>query len=164
MKFLSKKSNPKKNLKKQQRIKFIIVFFLISMAALAFIILNFRDNIVFFYSPSELSSIAIYDKKTIRVGGLVKEGSVKSEANNLEFIITDFKAELKIKYSGIKPNLFREGQGMVAKGLWKNGGDTKNEVFIASEILTKHDEKYMPPEVAKAIEKNVEYQKSHPNK
>ena len=162
MKFLSKKSNPKINLKKRQRIKFIVVLSLISLTALTFIILNFRDNIIFFYSPSELSSLTISDQKIIRVGGLIKDGSIKYTANNLEFVITDFKADLKIKYSGIKPDLFREGQGMVAKGLWKNGGDKKHEVFIASEVLTKHDEKYMPPEVAKAIGKNIQYQKSHP--
>ncbi|MES2677372.1 MAG: cytochrome c maturation protein CcmE [Pseudomonadota bacterium] len=153
MKLLSKKSQLKRN-----RIKFIAAAALICLVALAFIISNFRDNIVFFYSPSELSALKIPEQKIIRVGGLVKENSVKDSANNLEFVITDYKADLKIHYSGIKPDLFREKQGMVAKGIW----DQKNNVFIASEILTKHDEKYMPPEVAKAIKKNAEYQKSHP--
>lgn len=152
MKLLSKKSNLKK-----QRIKFIVIASLISLAALAFIISNFRDNIVFFYSPIELSNLKIPDHKIIRVGGLVKEGSVKYSGDNLEFIITDFKADLEIHYSGIKPDLFREKQGMIAKGML----DQKNNVFIASEILAKHDEKYMPPEVAKAIKKNAEYNENH---
>ncbi len=153
MKLLSKKSQLKRN-----RIKFIAAAALISIVALAFIISNFRDNIVFFYSPAELSSLKIPEQKIIRVGGLVKENSVRDEANNLEFVITDYKADLEIHYSGIKPDLFREKQGMVAKGVW----DQKNNVFIASEILTKHDEKYMPPEVAKAMKKNAAYQDRHP--
>ena len=152
MKPLSKKSHLKR-----KRIKFIASAAFISLVALAFIISNFRDNIVFFYSPAELSTLKIPEQKIIRVGGLVLEGSVKNEANNLEFVITDYKADLEIHYSGIKPDLFREKQGMVAKGVW----DQKNNVFIASEILTKHDEKYMPPEVAKAIKTNSTYQQRH---
>ncbi|MCE3254795.1 MAG: CcmE/CycJ protein [Rickettsiaceae bacterium] len=149
-----KKSNPKK----QQRIKFIVVLSFISLVALGFIILNFRNNIVFFYSPSELANLKVSEQKIIRVGGLVEKGSVKSLGNNLEFVITDFKAKLKISYDGIKPDLFREEQGIVAKGRF----DEKNMVFVASEILAKHDENYMPPEVAKAIKDNAEYKNNHP--
>ncbi|MFT6333200.1 MAG: cytochrome c-type biogenesis protein CcmE [Lentimonas sp.] len=138
------------NLRKKQRIKFIGISALISITALIFIITNFKENIVFFYSPSEIQEIEISAKKTIRVGGLVKEGSVKYSAGNLEFVITDLKSELKIQYSGIKPNLFRETQGMVAKGSLNK----EKNIFIASELLAKHDENYMPPEVKKAIEKN----------
>ncbi len=150
MQLLSKKSN----LKKYQRIKFIVIATLISIAALAFIISNFRDNIVFFYSPNELTNLKISNQKIIRVGGLVKQGSVNYSGGNLKFVITDFKNELEIHYSGLKPDLFREKQGMVAKGLWNK----EKNIFIASEILTKHDEKYMPPEVAKAIKKAATYQ------
>ncbi len=147
----------KTNQRKRQRIKFIIVASFISLAALAFIIFNFKNNIVFFYSPSELQNVKIKDRQIIRVGGLVKEGSIAIDGNNLQFIITDLKADLTIKYSGIKPNLFREKQGTIAKGIWNK----TNNIFIASELLTKHDENYMPPEIKKAIEKNKEYQKIH---
>ena len=157
MKLLSKKTNLIVQQKKQQRIKFVTLCTLISLTALTFIVFNFKVNIVFFYSPSELSSAKIKDHQIIRVGGLVKEGSIKSNGNNLEFIITDLKADLTIKYSGIKPDLFREKQGTIAKGIWNQTGN----IFISSELLTKHDEKYMPPEVMKAIERNGEYKKSH---
>jgi cytochrome c-type biogenesis protein CcmE len=153
MKLLSKKTNQKK----LQRIKFIAVCSAISLAAIAFIIFNFKNNIVFFYSPSELQNVKIKDEQIIRVGGLIKEGSVVTKGGDIEFVITDFKADLTIKYSGIKPDLFREKQGTVAKGFWNQ----PNNIFIASELLTKHDEEYMPQEVKKVIEKNKEYKKSH---
>lgn len=143
--------------RKAQRIKFIIIASLISLSALIFIVINFRNSIVFFYSPSELVSVKLANNQIIRVGGLIKEGSVKSSAGNLEFVITDFKADLTIKYSGLKPDLFREKQGVVAKGAF----DRRNNIFIAAELLTKHDEKYMPPEVAKALKKNAAYQSYH---
>ncbi len=148
MKFLIKTKQ-----KKQQRINFIIISVAISFAALAFVVTGFKENIVFFYSPSELLNNAINKKKVIqkviRVGGLVKEGTVVSKNNDLEFIITDLQKEIKIKYSGIKPDLFREKQGTIAKGTWYE----EKEVFLAEELLTKHDEKYMPPEVKKALKK-----------
>ena len=147
----------KNNHKKQQRIKFIAISAFISLAALAFIIFNFKDNIIFFYSPSEIGGAKIKEQQIIRVGGLVKDEGIVIDGNNLQFVITDFKSDLTIKYSGIKPDLFRAKQGTIAKGIW----DQTNNVFIASELLTKHDEKYMPPEVKKVIEKNSEYQKNH---
>jgi cytochrome c-type biogenesis protein CcmE len=136
-----------KSSQKKKRIKFIIASTFLAVAALIFIISSFRDNIIFFYSPNELSNLKISNQKIIRVGGLVKEGSVIYSSGNLDFIITDFKEDLEIQYKGIKPDLFREKQGMIAKGFL----DKENNIFIASEILTKHDEKYMPPEVAKKI-------------
>jgi cytochrome c-type biogenesis protein CcmE len=158
-------SLPPKNInnKKQQRIKFIVISILVSLAALVFIILNFRDNIVFFYSPSELlQNTNIKSGKIIRVGGLVKSGSIISDGGNLEFVITDFKSDLTIKYSGIKPNLFKENQGAVAKGRFvKKNFDKPNNVFVADELLSKHDEEYMPPEIKKAIDKNKLYQKNY---
>ena len=142
----------KYNKKKWQRIRFIGVCATISLAALLFIIFNFRDNIVFFYSPSELPNVTqkIANKKIIRVGGLVKDGSILISGNNLQFVITDLKSDLIITYAGIKPDLFREKQGVVAKGFF----DEEKNIFIASELLSKHDEKYMPPEVKKAIDRN----------
>lgn len=122
--------------------------FAISLLALFFVIMNFRENMVFFYSPSELQNVKIGERQ-IRVGGLVKEKSVKKiDALTTEFVITDLKKDLKINYVGMLPELFREKQGVVAKG---NFDVEKNE-FFSRELLVKHDEKYMPPEVAKALE------------
>jgi cytochrome c-type biogenesis protein CcmE len=135
---------------KRRRIIFVTSSFLISLVALVFIVINFRDNIVFFYSPSELKTLKISADKTIRVGGLVKKNSVKYLADSaMEFTITDLKEDLVINYRGIKPDLFREGQGTVAKGVF----DKEKNIFFAKELLTKHDEKYMPPEVARSLKK-----------
>jgi cytochrome c-type biogenesis protein CcmE len=118
------------------------------------VLLNFRDNIVFFYSPSEISNPQILKTihhRQIRVGGLVEKNSIKkSDALAVEFVITDLKKTLKIHYIGLLPDLFREKQGVVAQGKFD---EEKNE-FLASELLIKHDENYMPPEVAKSLEKN----------
>jgi cytochrome c-type biogenesis protein CcmE len=138
-----------KNKQKRKRIIFVSSIFAISLLALLFVIKNFRENIVFFYSPSELAQIS-NRAQVIRVGGLVKEGSVKKiDALNTVFIITDLKNDLKIYYHGILPDLFRDKQGVVASGLI-NGDDTE---FVSRELLIKHDEKYMPPEVANSLKK-----------
>ncbi len=135
----------KVNHKKRKRIKFIAVVALISLAALAFILKNFYENIVFFYSPTDLVNKPIYKK--IRVGGLVEEGSVKKDGLEVEFVVTDLEQDLKIRYQGILPDLFRDKQGVVAEGFL----DKKSGEFMAKSLLIKHDEKYMPPEVAKAL-------------
>ena len=142
-----------KNQRRKKRIIFVGSVFALSIAALIFVILNFRDNIVFFYAPSELQTSEVLQKtanKQIRVGGLVKEKSIKKiSANSTEFVITDYAQDLKINYSGLLPDLFREGQGVVAKGKFD---EQKNE-FSSKELLVKHDEKYIPPEVAKSLKK-----------
>ncbi len=142
-----------KNKFKQKRIVFVASVAAISVLALIFIIINFRSNIVFFYSPSELKNEEIVRKingRKIRVGGLVKENSMeKTDASNFEFLITDLENDLKIYYNGILPDLFRQGQGVVASGEFNV---EKNE-FYSKELLIKHDEKYMPPEVAKSLKK-----------
>lgn len=140
-----------KNKRKQKRIIFITAAFSISLLAMVFVIINFRDNIVFFYSPSELNNAEILEKtkgKQIRIGGLVLKGSVKRiDALNVEFVVTDLQEEVKVNYKGVLPDLFRDEQGVVAKGKFD---EEKNE-FFSSELLVKHDEKYMPPEVAKSL-------------
>lgn len=136
-----------KNQQKKRRMIFVGSTFLVSVLALLFVITNFRENMVFFYSPSELQNVKI-DGRQIRVGGLVKEKSVKKiDALTSEFVITDLKKDLKIHYVGMLPDLFREKQGVVAKGKF----DAEKNEFFSRELLVKHDEKYMPPEVAKAI-------------
>ncbi len=134
---------------KRRRLAFIGSIFAISLLSLILIIINFRDNIVFFYAPSELSNKNIIKKvknSQFRVGGLVKKGSI-NKINNLEteFVISDNISVLTINYRGILPNLFREGQGVVAKG---NLNIEQNK-FYSQELLVKHDEKYEPPEIKK---------------
>lgn len=125
---------------------FLISIFFISLA-LWLILRNFNENIVFFFSPTDLSSKNIQEQ-IIRVGGLVKEGSIKRNDQILEFIITDNNNDLNIKFEGVAPNLFREKQGIIAKG------KLVNKIFIASELLAKHDENYMPKEVADSLKKS----------
>jgi cytochrome c-type biogenesis protein CcmE len=138
---------------KKKRIIFISGIFFICLISVIFVVTNFKNNIVFYYSPSELQNPQIASKATkiaIRVGGLVKKHSFKTISNiELEFVVTDLSKDLTINYHGLLPNLFKEGQGVVAKGKL----DQMSHKFIASELLVKHDEKYMPPEVAKSLKK-----------
>lgn len=138
--------------KKHKRLLIILSSLACFAIAIIIILREFERNILFFYSPKEVVELEIQDGKIFRLGGMVKEGSVNYDASNsrLEFIITDFEAELSVLYYGIKPNMFREKQGMVGKGRLAEG------IFIADELLTKHDENYMPPEVADKLKK-VDY-------
>jgi cytochrome c-type biogenesis protein CcmE len=136
---------------KSRRILFVCGILSISLISLIFIINNFKDNIVFFYSPSEFDKI-ISSQKNIRVGGMIKENSIqKIDSLTTIFTITDYKNELNIKYSGILPDLFRESQGVVANGKYFSN----EKLFITDELLVKHDENYMPPEVAKDLKMKV---------
>ncbi len=145
-----------RNSHKRKRLIFVGSVFVLSIFSLAFVIVNFRENMVFFYSPSELQTSENLTKtknRQIRVGGLVMENSVrKIDALTTEFIITDTAQNLKVQYVGILPDLFRERQGVVAKGKLD---EQKNE-FFSRELLIKHDENYMPPEVAKALQDKKE--------
>jgi cytochrome c-type biogenesis protein CcmE len=113
----------------------------------AFALTAMRENVMFFFDPSQVASGAAPAGERFRLGGMVSEGSVKRAPGSLEvnFTVTDFKHTVPVIYSGVLPDLFREGQGVVAHGRLKDG------VFVADEVLAKHDENYMPPEVAKAI-------------
>ncbi len=136
--------------KAKKRAIFLAFILLLSVVTIFLIFKSLEENIVYFFTPSE-----IYNKqnislnKTIRVGGLVKENSISKEQNSIRFIITDFKKEIIVSYSGLIPNLFSEGKGVIAEGELKD-----KKYFIAEKILAKHDENYMPPEVAKALEKS----------
>jgi len=137
---------------KQHRFIFVSVVFFVSLLSLWFIINNFRQNLLFFYAPTEFwqayNSQKLKPQKMIRVGGLVKSNSViKIDSLNTQFIITDNLEDLTISYTGLLPDLFKEKQGVIAKGVFNQ------DIFIASELLVKHDEKYMPPEVAKTLKK-----------
>jgi len=133
---------------KKVKLRFLfLVLILTSVILTVFLILqSLKENVVYFQSPSELNSLVEFDKKKIRVGGMVKERSVFINSNEVNFIITDFKNEINVIYSGAVPNLFEEGKGVVAEGFLKD----KN-YFLATKILAKHDENYMPPEVKEAI-------------
>jgi len=138
------------NKKVKSRIFFLFIFFLAAGLSVFFILKSLEDNVVYFFSPTEIydkSEISI-DKK-IRVGGLVKVGSVNRDQNKINFIITDLKNEIIVSYKGLVPNLFAEGKGVVAEGILND-----KKYFLADKILAKHDENYMPPEVSKALEKS----------
>jgi cytochrome c-type biogenesis protein CcmE len=125
-----------------------------SMGALAvavgLVLTALRDNLVFFYSPTEIVEKAPAPERSVRIGGLVTPGSVVKSGDGLTttFEVTDTKHTLKVSYRGVLPDLFREGQGIVARGALGTDG-----VFVAREVLAKHDENYMPPEVAEALKK-----------
>jgi cytochrome c-type biogenesis protein CcmE len=122
--------------------------------AAALVLTAFRDNLVFFYAPTDISTKHVPDARRFRLGGLVEEHSVHRLADGVtvEFRVTDLRSDLPVIYRGVLPDLFREGQGVVAEGVLKDG------VFQASEVLAKHDEKYMPPEVAKALKASGRWQ------
>ena len=133
-----------------KKVKLRIVFLALILASViltVFLVLqSLKENVVYFQSPSEIKSLIELNKKKIRVGGMVKEQSVSINSDKVNFIITDFKNEINVVYSGAVPNLFAEGKGVVAEGFLKD----KN-YFTATKILAKHDENYMPPEVKEAI-------------
>jgi cytochrome c-type biogenesis protein CcmE len=115
--------------------------------AVGLVLFALRDSIVFFYTPSEVAEKGLATGQRFRLGGLVEDGSVKrSEGTTVSFVITDKRSTLPVTYTGVLPDLFREGQGVVAEGMLTNDG-----VFHADSVLAKHDENYMPPEVAKKL-------------
>ena len=127
---------------------FFILLILITLSLTVFLILkSLEENVIYFQSPSEIKVLAEVKKNKIRVGGMVKNNSISVQSEELKFIITDFKNEIMVTYSGVVPNLFAEGKGVVAEGYLKD----KN-FFLATKILAKHDENYMPPEVKEALE------------
>ena len=137
--------------RKYKRLSFVGLGVLILSAAASLILFALEDNIVFFLSPTEITDKFLKNKITaqqrLRVGGLVEKGSVTKGVIN-RFRVTDLNKSIFVEFKGLLPDLFREGQGIVAEGRYDNA------VFIASEVLAKHDETYMPPEVAEALKKS----------
>jgi|TARA_B100000035_G_scaffold140349_1_gene119538 cytochrome c-type biogenesis protein CcmE len=131
------------------KLRFFFILLILTTLSLSFYLLlkSLEENVVYFQSPSEIQNIAELEKKRIRIGGMVKKDSVSMNMNEINFIITDFKSEINVIYSGAIPNLFEEGKGVVAEGFLKD-----RNFFLASKILAKHDENYMPPEVKAALE------------
>ena len=128
------------------RFLFIVLIFTTLILTVFLILKSLEENVVYFQSPSEIKKISELDKKKIRVGGMVKKSSIFITSNEVKFIITDFKNEINVTYSGAIPNLFEEGKGVVAEGFLKD-----RNFFSATKILAKHDENYMPPEVKEAL-------------
>ena len=123
--------------------------------ATALILSAFRENLVFFFSPSDIAAHKAPAERTFRVGGMVETGSVKRDGVQVRFVVTDTAHTVPVVYQGILPDLFREGKGVVAQGKLSADG-----VFHASEVLAKHDENYMPPEAGQAIDKAKQAQKA----
>ena len=133
---------------KKVKLRFLFLVLLLTSVILAvFLILqSLKDNVVYFQSPSEIKSLIELDKKKIRVGGMVKKKSISINPDEINFVITDFKNEINVTFSGAVPNLFAEGKGVVVEGFLKD-----RNYFSATKILAKHDENYMPPEVKEAL-------------
>ncbi len=126
---------------------FFILLIFIALTLSVFLVLNsLEENVVYFKSPSDVRSTPELNSKKIRIGGMVKKNSIEISNDRVTFIITDFKNEINVTYSGVIPNLFSEGKGVVAEGFLKD-----RKYFQASKILAKHDENYMPPEVKAAL-------------
>jgi cytochrome c-type biogenesis protein CcmE len=129
------------------RILFLSFIFLTIILTIFLVLKSLEENVVYFVSPTEIKNLAELDKKKVRVGGMVKEGSIQTSSNQISFIITDFKHEINVSFSGAVPNLFAEGKGVVAEGFLRD-----RNYLNAKKILAKHDENYMPPEVKEALE------------
>ncbi len=139
---------------KKRRLYFVLGGMSLLGAATCLIIFAFQDNLIFFYSPTDVAEQEILPDQRIRIGGLVEEGSVIAEEDGLttRFRITDLSETLTVTYTGILPSLFREGQGVIVQGYLQNRTN-----FVADEVLAKHDENYMPPEVAEALKKSGQW-------
>jgi cytochrome c-type biogenesis protein CcmE len=121
--------------------------------AVTLVLSALSDDLVFFYSPTQMAEKRPGPDRRLRIGGLVERDSVKKDGQNVRFIVTDLKKTVPVIYRGLLPDLFREGQGVIAEGTLGADG-----VFTAREVLAKHDEKYMPPEVAKALKEAGHWQ------
>ena len=131
------------------RFLFVSTILLILILTVFLVLKSLEENVVYLQSPSEIKSLTELTNNKIRVGGMVKKNSISMNSNEVNFIITDFKNEINVTYSGAVPNLFEEGKGVVAEGVLKD-----RNFFSATKILAKHDENYMPPEVKAALEEN----------
>ena len=128
------------------RILFLFLVLISIILSVYLILKSLEENVVYFLSPSEIKNLAEIHSKKIRIGGMVKDQSIVMNSDEINFIITDFKNDINVSYSGVVPNLFEEGKGVVAEGYLKD-----RSYFKAKKILAKHDENYMPPEVKEAL-------------
>ena len=129
------------------RVIFLLFSILIAILVVFLVLKTLEEDVVYFISPTEIKNLPEINNKKIRVGGMVKKDSIKISSNQINFIITDFKTEINVNFSGTVPNLFAEEKGVVAEGFLKD-----RNYFIANKILAKHDENYMPPEVKESLQ------------
>ena len=130
---------------------FFILLIVVTLGLTIFLILkSLEENVIYFKSPSEVKILSEKQQKKIRIGGMVKTESISIVNKELSFVITDFKSEINVVYSGLIPNLFEEGKGVVAEGFLKD-----ENFFSATKILAKHDENYMPPEIKESLKQNA---------
>ena len=140
----------------KKRLYFFLVSIITALIIGKFIFDSLKVNSVYFFSPTDLKNITEIPNGIIRIGGMVKIKSLKKKGNQYSFIVTDFKNDISVNYSGIKPNLFEEGQGAVVEGRL----NTRTNL-VATKILAKHDENYMPKEVADALKKTGDWKKNY---
>ena len=139
------------NIKTKNRLSIFVVISLLTIVVIIFILKTLEDNVLYFYSPSDIeesNKLILGDK--IKIGGMVKNGSIETSKNEIKFIITDYKNEIIVSYQGTVPALFSEGKGVVAEGSLQD-----KKFFLAKRILAKHDENYMPPKVKESLEGNA---------
>ena len=129
------------------RVIFLLFSFVIAILAVFLVLKTLEEDVVYFISPTEIKNLPEINSKKIRIGGMVKKDSIKISSNQINFIITDFKTEIYVNFSGTVPNLFAEEKGVVAEGFLKD-----RNYFNATKILAKHDENYMPPEVKELLQ------------
>jgi len=134
---------------KKVKLRVLFLFLVITSVILSvyLVLKSLEENVVYFLSPTEIKNLTEINQKRIRIGGMVKDQSIIIKSDKINFIVTDFKNEINVSYSGSVPNLFAEGKGVVAEGYLKD-----RSYFNAVKILAKHDENYMPPEVKEALE------------
>jgi len=134
---------------KKVKLRILFLFLVIASVILSvyLVLKSLEENVVYFLSPTEIKNLTAINQKRIRIGGMVKNQSITINSDKINFIVTDFKNEINVSYSGSVPNLFAEGKGVVAEGYLKD-----RSYFSADKILAKHDENYMPPEVKEALE------------
>jgi len=143
--------------RKKRRLTLVGLGMLLLGGATALVLTAFQDNIVFFYSPSDLKTKPLKPDQRLRLGGMVEDGSVERDGQTIRFVVTDYANTTPVVFSGILPDLFREGQGVVTEGRLSPEG-----VFQATEVLAKHDENYMPPEVSDALKRSGQMPNSMP--
>jgi cytochrome c-type biogenesis protein CcmE len=135
-------------LRKQQRLLLVVVALVLLGGASGLVLYALSDTVAFFVTPSEIAEGKVEADRRFRLGGLVVPGSIRRDDGTVAFMLTDQANEVQVRYRGLLPDLFREGQGIVAQGQLDGQG-----VFVASEVLAKHDESYMPPEAAEALKR-----------
>ena len=146
-------------LKRRRRILILLLGVVAFSISLGLVLIATRDSLIFFYSPTEILDKNNIENRLIRIGGLVKEGSMKKQENMfISFLVEDGSNEIMVKYQGILPDLFREGQGVICEGTF-----TRNNIFLADKILAKHDENYMPPEVVEALKDSGKWKEGAEN-